>query len=256
MRGFKTLKTGYATMKGFEVMRALRKGQAGLFAFQDGIVGEARLVERAFGHGNRPEIVPTCTQSPRIFRMADQQHIHWLFEGCEEWNKRRRNSEFTPDFSSVDLYQVFRDANGLNSDGDIPLTGFDLRRANFADSRLNTPLTTASADLRHANLRSADFRTAYLPNAKLDDADLGNAGLGDADLAQASLCRSVLTSARLSGTKLFGADLTDANLRSAYLEGANLCFATLDDADLTSAVLMGGRSILLAAMDRQALSSA
>ena len=51
VRGFKTLKTAYATIKGFEVMRALRKGQAGLFALHDGIVGEARLVERAFGLG-------------------------------------------------------------------------------------------------------------------------------------------------------------------------------------------------------------
>ena len=32
VRGFKTLKTAYATIKGFEVMRALRKGQAGMFA--------------------------------------------------------------------------------------------------------------------------------------------------------------------------------------------------------------------------------
>ena len=32
-------------------MRALRKGQAGIFALQDGIVGEARFVERAFGLG-------------------------------------------------------------------------------------------------------------------------------------------------------------------------------------------------------------
>ena len=51
VRGFKTLKTAYATIKGFEVMRALRKGQAGAFALQDGIVGEARTVERAFGVG-------------------------------------------------------------------------------------------------------------------------------------------------------------------------------------------------------------
>ena len=66
--------------------------------------------------------------------MADQQHIHWLFEGREEWNARRDENEFTPDFSGVDLYQAFRDENKLNSDGDIPLAGFDLRRANFADS--------------------------------------------------------------------------------------------------------------------------
>ena len=51
VRGFKTLKTAYATIKGFEVMRALRKGQAGAFALEGGILGEAKLVERAFGVG-------------------------------------------------------------------------------------------------------------------------------------------------------------------------------------------------------------
>ena len=51
VRGFKTMKTAYATIKGFEVMRALRKGQAEMFALQGAIVGEARIVERAFGVG-------------------------------------------------------------------------------------------------------------------------------------------------------------------------------------------------------------
>ena len=51
VRGFKTLKTAYATIKGFEVMRALRKGQADIFALQGGVVREARIVERAFGVG-------------------------------------------------------------------------------------------------------------------------------------------------------------------------------------------------------------
>ena len=32
-------------------MRALRKGQVGPFVLEGGIVGEARLVERAFGSG-------------------------------------------------------------------------------------------------------------------------------------------------------------------------------------------------------------
>ena len=36
-------------IKGFEIMRALRKGHAGHFTIQDGIVGEARLVKCAFG---------------------------------------------------------------------------------------------------------------------------------------------------------------------------------------------------------------
>lgn len=34
VRGFKTLKSAYATIKGFEVMRALRKGQVGIFVSQ------------------------------------------------------------------------------------------------------------------------------------------------------------------------------------------------------------------------------
>ncbi len=48
---FKTLKTAYATIKGFEVMRALRKGQAPAFNITRDIRGEARIVERAFGLG-------------------------------------------------------------------------------------------------------------------------------------------------------------------------------------------------------------
>jgi IS6 family transposase len=51
VRGFKTLKTAYATIKGFEVMRALRKGQAAIFNITRDIRGEARIVERALGLG-------------------------------------------------------------------------------------------------------------------------------------------------------------------------------------------------------------
>ena len=49
--GFKSRKTAYATIKGFEVMRALKKGQARAFQIQPGIMGEVRLVERAFNIG-------------------------------------------------------------------------------------------------------------------------------------------------------------------------------------------------------------
>jgi len=51
VRGFKTMKTAYATIKGFEVMRALCKGQASAFNITPDIRGEARIVERAFGLG-------------------------------------------------------------------------------------------------------------------------------------------------------------------------------------------------------------
>lgn len=50
--GFKSRKTAYATIKGFEVMRALKKEQAKSFQIQPGIMGEVRLIERAFGLGS------------------------------------------------------------------------------------------------------------------------------------------------------------------------------------------------------------
>jgi IS6 family transposase len=49
--GFKTLKTAYATIKGFEVMRALRKGQAAMFNLTRDIRGGGRIVEFAFELG-------------------------------------------------------------------------------------------------------------------------------------------------------------------------------------------------------------
>ena len=42
------MKTAYATVKGFEVMRAIRKGQAAIFNLTGDVRGEARIVERAF----------------------------------------------------------------------------------------------------------------------------------------------------------------------------------------------------------------
>ncbi|WP_313617508.1 DDE-type integrase/transposase/recombinase, partial [Agrobacterium sp.] len=65
MRGFKTLQTAYATIKGFEVMRALRKGQVAIFNLTGEIRGEARIVERAFGVGPSAltEVVAILTQN-------------------------------------------------------------------------------------------------------------------------------------------------------------------------------------------------
>lgn len=46
--GFKSMKTAYATLKGIEVMRALRKGQAEIFYYGHP-QGEVRLVNKVFG---------------------------------------------------------------------------------------------------------------------------------------------------------------------------------------------------------------
>lgn len=51
-RGFKSMKTAYATIKGFEVMRMFRKGQMHGWQQLPGIKGEVWLVERQFGIHN------------------------------------------------------------------------------------------------------------------------------------------------------------------------------------------------------------
>ena len=51
VRGFKALKSAYATIKGFEVMRALRKGRGSAFNLANDMNGEVRMIERAFGLG-------------------------------------------------------------------------------------------------------------------------------------------------------------------------------------------------------------
>ena len=66
--GFESMKTAYATIKGFEVMRALKKGQGGSHQIQDGIRGEVRLVERAFGIG--PDALSEAVARLRTLNLA------------------------------------------------------------------------------------------------------------------------------------------------------------------------------------------
>jgi hypothetical protein len=42
------MKTAYATIKGFEVMRMFRKGQMNAWINGQGLIGEIRLIERQF----------------------------------------------------------------------------------------------------------------------------------------------------------------------------------------------------------------
>jgi len=46
--GFRSMKTAYATIKGFEVMRKFRKGQLNPWLYGQGLLGEIRLINRQF----------------------------------------------------------------------------------------------------------------------------------------------------------------------------------------------------------------
>ena len=47
--GFQSMKTAYATIKGFELMRMFKKNQLGIYYYGQELMGEVRLVERQFG---------------------------------------------------------------------------------------------------------------------------------------------------------------------------------------------------------------
>lgn len=47
--GFKSMKSAYATIKGFELMRMFKKKQMEMWYYGQGLAGEIRLIERQFG---------------------------------------------------------------------------------------------------------------------------------------------------------------------------------------------------------------
>ena len=46
--GFKSMKTAYATIQGFEIMRMFKKGQMNAYIYGQGLIGEICLIERQF----------------------------------------------------------------------------------------------------------------------------------------------------------------------------------------------------------------
>ena len=169
--------------------------------------------------------------------MADSQHVGWLLQGVDRWNRRREQQEFTPDLSETDIYSEFRKARQLNGDGSIPLAGMNLARANLRGSCLSQSLK--GADLTGAFLFSATLQNAKLPNSRLDGATIIGARFDNATLNGASLCHVKAGSTSFRGTSLFRADLTDAQMNNSYFGGANLSCATLKGTDFIHANITG-----------------
>ena len=123
--------------------------------------------------------------------MANPEHIAWLLEGVESWNKRRNNDPsdgllFSPDFRDADLYAQFDEAGKLGREGMIPLSGVDLSQALLANAHLGF------ADLSGANLVLSDLTRAELNRA---------------NLTKTSLQAAVLTGANLTAAEPWKADL-------------------------------------------------
>ena len=92
MAGFKTFKSAYSTIRGIEVMRALKKGQATLHQIQPGILGEVRPVERASSEEVWPRSVrligssdlPLLNNISTCFLNNTLSYINTPFKGLQQ----------------------------------------------------------------------------------------------------------------------------------------------------------------------------
>lgn len=137
--------------------------------------------------------------------MANPEHIQWLLEGVDAWNKRRAETPFTPDLSGVDITREFENDGQFVTDeglffpdaGSIQLTG-----VNFT-----------GADLSRSGLAYANLSGAILKGAKLFSTDLSGANLTKADLTNVvTVYKANLSDAELAGVVLDGADIWKAHL--------------------------------------------
>ena len=103
--------------------------------------------------------------------MANQQHIKWLLEGVETWNKRREREDFVPDLSGVDISKKFQEAGKLDSNDQMPLAGINFRKAKLTDAKLSCAVLIdadfSEADLSNANLTKATVTGADFVSTKL-----------------------------------------------------------------------------------------
>ena len=203
------------------------------------------------GDGTRP-------QSDQEVPPPNPQHVDWLKEGVESWNRRRKEEPFDPVLTRVvvgdrDNERYLLRFGTLLSQIDwsgVDLSGADLRGSMF------TRGVFRGADLTGANLTGvlsleSDFGNADLRGARLSEflsafsnfqsARFGNTRIsGDAARVPLDLT-SEFNGTRFRSSDLTGADFSDASLSGASFRGSDLSRANLIDADLTGVNLVESR---------------
>ena len=171
--------------------------------------------------------------------MQNPEHVKWLLEGVDSWNRRRDREDFKPELSDTDIYEEFRKAGKLATDGSIPLSKIILCDADLSGSSFEANSNTTGTDLRNANLSFANLQGVNLTNARLEGADFSESELDDAILHKAKLRGAEFHSTKCYKTEFYHADLTSTEFDDAVLKNALFIGATLVDADLSSAKLTG-----------------
>ena len=133
--------------------------------------------------------------------MAVETHTHWLLEGKDSWNGKRKSHDFRPYFSFEDFAEVFREKGKLDHNGRVSLSGFNLSNATFHGTNLS------KVDFFDANLRCAQFRGTRLLDTNFFHADLTKAKFGIGYLGSANFSSAILDGTELEQANLTGSDL-------------------------------------------------
>ena len=135
--------------------------------------------------------------------MPNPEHVGWLLEGPDAWNKRREETAFIPDLSRLNVREEFEKEEKLRADGSVFLNNIKLNGANLSNIDLSHA-RLYDADLSNANLRFANLKCALLDGSDLRSADLTAAEIEGADLGGASLIGTRLTGTDPWTAKLYG----------------------------------------------------
>ena len=141
--------------------------------------------------------------------MANREHLEWLAQGVDSWNRKRQEFQFKPDLSGI---SGVADLGSIASHSGIP----DLRRVNLA-----------GANLKDSNLVGTDLRGATLTASDLREADFGGSDLRDANLREAKVDGGTsLRYAKLFGTNLAWTSYGKATLYGGPNQTTQLCANT------------------------------
>ena len=155
--------------------------------------------------------------------MGSIQHVQWLKEGVDAWNKRRIEKPFNPDLQDEDISGLFGvEHSPLLVKPPVPvLKGIDLSNADLSCSVLE------NLDLSGSNFRNAILNNARLSGSSLTDATFHHTHLNDAKLRLCNLAGTRFESTWLNSTDLWGSNLEGVEFFLCHLKNARLAYANL-----------------------------
>ena len=170
--------------------------------------------------------------------MANLQHLNWLREGVESWNKRRRTERFRPDLQGADISGEFDlpEFPMMLIPPDTALRGVNFSDADLRDSRLeNLDLSNADflgASLEEARLNSSRFMDSRFHHSRLDGAHLNRCDFSGVIFEDTWFRSTDFTEANFSRASFIRCQIDKAIFHRADLSGTDFILTTPWEASL------------------------